>query len=86
MTWRTHSVVGANAVWLTTITGVDQWSIVFIVIGGFVALIPDIDATNARIHYMFGKIFSLFRGVFVHRGFFHSFLFSGILFIICFFF
>lgn len=82
MKWYTHAAVGANAIWLTALTGhIDEYTPLLIAVGAFAALWPDIDATNkgAKIHYMGSGILGMFKGVFQHRSFFHSFLATTLL-------
>ncbi|MCA9384656.1 MAG: metal-dependent hydrolase [Candidatus Magasanikbacteria bacterium] len=80
MQWHTHAAIGANAIWLTALFGdASQAPIVYLTIGAFGGLLPDIDAGGgksygAKIHYIGGGIFKPFQNVFRHRGFFHSFM------------
>lgn len=75
MTGRTHASIGANAVWITAAVGmVGDWSIPFMAIGAVAALLPDIDAAHAKIHYLGGGVLNAWKGAFKHRGFFHSLL------------
>ncbi len=80
MKWYTHAAIGANAVWLTVLFGEPtQTAILYTAVGAFAALLPDIDAgwtgsRGAKIHYIAGGLFGIFKGLFRHRGFFHSFL------------
>lgn len=89
MTWQSHAVVGANAVWLLAAFGaVDRYAPVYVAIAAFGALLPDIDAGGsqskgkfgAKIHYLGKGVLKPFIGVFRHRGFFHSFVFITLLF------
>ena len=77
MSGYTHAAIGANAVWLAALTGVvDERVVVLVAAGALAGLLPDIDATSAKIHFLFGGVLSPFRGrhsgVFQHRGIFHS--------------
>lgn len=77
MKWNTHAVVGANAVWLTVLVGrVDSTALLLMAVGALAGLLPDIDAggSGAKIHHMGKGSLKMFRGVFEHRGFFHSVL------------
>ncbi len=77
MTWRTHAVVGANAVWVTALfSSVDATALGLLAAGAFAGLLPDIDASGrgAKIHYIADGSLGMFKGVFQHRGFFHSIL------------
>lgn len=83
MTWYTHAAVGANAVWLTALFGEPtRYASFYIMLGAFAALLPDIDASwrGAKIHYVGGGILGIFKGVFRHRGFFHSVICINLLF------
>ncbi len=85
MSGTTHAMVGANAVWLTTITldpAVNEQTIMLIAVGAFVALLPDIEAKQAKIHFLGKGVLRPFQGMFRHRGFTHSFLAIGLVFLI----
>lgn len=88
MTWRTHVAIGSNAIWLTALTGkVDQTILVYLPVAAIASLLPDIDATSAKIHYAAGGALGIFRGAFYgkyfhHRGIMHSFLVAAIFFVI----
>ena len=85
MTWRTHAVVGANAVWITALfSTVDATALGLLAAGAFAGLLPDIDASGrgAKIHYVGGGALGLFKGVFQHRGFFHSVMAVVLLFLV----
>ena len=83
MQGKTHAIVGANAVWITALAGqVDQGTIFLIVAGALAGLLPDIDADQAKIHYIGGGVLGMFKGNFIHRGFFHSWLAVLFIFII----
>ncbi|MBI4437900.1 metal-dependent hydrolase [Candidatus Uhrbacteria bacterium] len=89
MTWRTHAVVGANAVWITAFfSSVDATAFGLLVAGAFAGLLPDIDASarGAKIHYVAEGTFGMFKGVFQHRGFFHSLLAVATVFLLSFWF
>ncbi len=84
MNWRTHAVIGANAVWITPLYGdVGAHSLVLFATGMFTSLLPDIDAASAKIQYVGKGIFGMFRGALQHRGFLHSILAVLILFVLC---
>ena len=76
MSGKTHAIIGANAAWITMASQqpIDLWTIGFVGIGAFAALLPDIEATNAKIHHIGGGIFRPFTGIFKHRGVTHSLL------------
>jgi len=90
MTWRTHLAVGANALWIAPlIAPIDQSMLVLIPIAIVASLLPDIDAsrTGAKIHYIGGGAFGMFRGLFSgkyfhHRGLMHSFFTTLVLFVL----
>lgn len=77
MTWHTHVTVGANVVWLIPLLNgnIDERVVIAGAIGGVSALLSDIDSREAKIFYIFKKVFSIFKGnKLKHRGFLHSFL------------
>lgn len=75
MHWRTHAVIGANAVWAAAVVlPVDQSFLFLLGAGAVSALLPDIDATAAKIHFIGAGALGTFRAMFRHRGFFHSLL------------
>lgn len=86
MKWYTHAVIGANAVWLVPLfADVSSATMIYAALGAFGGLLPDIDAgwagtSGAKIHHIGYGIFRPFRGLFRHRGFFHSQLFVTIFF------
>jgi membrane-bound metal-dependent hydrolase YbcI (DUF457 family) len=88
MTWRTHMVIGANAIWLAPFLGqVDQSLLVLLPVAMVASILPDIDASSAKIHYIAGGALGLMRGgfrgkYFHHRGVMHSILVAIIFFII----
>src|SRR6266481_6348960 len=92
MTWRTHAVIGANTLWLAAFFGGIGQSVFILLPAAIVAsLLPDIDATSAKIHYMAGGVLSPFRGAFSgkyfhHRGMMHSLFVTFVLFAILWFF
>ena len=94
MTWRTHIVVGMNALWLVPLTGttVDLSLLPLVPLAAFASLLPDIDAVAAKIHYIGGGVLLFtqrkFKGTyFHHRAIMHSFFVALILaFILAFFF
>jgi membrane-bound metal-dependent hydrolase YbcI (DUF457 family) len=87
MTWRTHVAIGTNAIWLAGLTGhVDQSIIVLLPTAIIASLLPDIDASSAKIHYAAGGALGIFKGSFYgkyfhHRGLMHSFLVATIFFV-----
>lgn len=77
MQWQTHAAIGANAVWLVPLLSrVDEKTPLFLALGAFGALLPDIDAAQrgAKIHFIAGGVFGGMKGMARHRGFFHSFI------------
>jgi len=85
MSWRTHAILGANVAWLAAaVGGIDQYAIYWPVVGALAGLLPDVDASSAKIQYMGGGILGMLRGVFEHRGFFHSILIVLLIFVFCF--
>lgn len=78
MTWRTHLLVGANAVWLALLVApLDQSILILLFAGAIGGLLPDIDASSAKVHYAGGGVLGGFAGFFTgkyfgHRGVFHS--------------
>ena len=78
MTWRTHIAVGANAIWLTGIFGrIDNSIVILLPVAIVASLLPDIDASSAKIHYAAGGVLGIFKGSFYgkyfhHRGLMHS--------------
>jgi membrane-bound metal-dependent hydrolase YbcI (DUF457 family) len=88
MTWRTHVAIGANAIWLTALTGkVDQSILIYLPTAVIASLLPDIDASSAKIHYAAGGVLGIFKGSFYgkyfhHRGIMHSILVTLIFFLI----
>ena len=87
MNWRTHALVGANAVWIASavypVTPAFAW---LIAVGAFAGLAPDIDAVQAKIHYLGGGFLGIFKGAFKHRAFFHSILCAAIVYALVWFF
>lgn len=88
MTWRTHVAVGANAIWLTGFFGkADESILVLLPVAIIASLLPDIDATSAKIHYAAGGVLGIFKGAFYgkyfhHRGLMHSLFITLLFFII----
>jgi membrane-bound metal-dependent hydrolase YbcI (DUF457 family) len=84
MTWKTHVAVGANAVWLTILTGqFDQKILIYLPVAILASLLPDIDASSAKIHYIGHGTLGAFRGLFQgkyfhHRGLMHSLFVTAI--------
>lgn len=75
MSGKTHAMVGANAVWVATLFySIENAVALLIAVGALAALLPDIDAPHAKIHYVGKGALGMFKGVFHHRGFFHSLL------------
>ncbi len=85
MTWKTHAMVGANALWITALAGkVDITVFAYLPVAIVASLLPDIDAIRAKIHYVAHGVLYPFQGIFKgkyfhHRGLMHS-LFVTILF------
>jgi len=80
MKWYTHAAIGANAVWLTTLLGVvDERAPLLIGLGALGALLPDIDATQAKIHFIGGGFLKPLGQLSYHRRFFHSLLMVALL-------
>lgn len=88
MTWRTHVAIGANAIWLIPYFGkVDQTILILLPAAALASILPDIDASSAKIHYAGGGVLGIFKGAFHgkyfhHRGIMHSVLAAAILFIL----
>ena len=88
MTWRTHLAVGVNALWVAPFfRPIDQSILILLPVAMLASLLPDIDATAAKIHFLGGGIFGIFRGAFYgkyfhHRGLMHSLPVTVLLFII----
>jgi len=78
MTWKTHVMVGSNSVWLLALLGkIDNTILLYLPLAALASLLPDIDATGARIHYIGHGVLGMFRGAFHgkyfhHRGIMHS--------------
>lgn len=78
MTWRTHIAVGTNAIWLAGLLGqVDQSILILLPAAILASLLPDIDASSAKIHYAGGGALGIFKNsfhgkYFHHRGIMHS--------------
>lgn len=73
MTWKTHALVGANAAWIVALYPAAAPNIFLLLAAGALGgLLPDIDAGTAKIHFVGGGTLGFFRGIFQHRGFFHS--------------
>src|SRR5437868_755006 len=52
MNWRTHIAVGTNAIWLMPYYGkLDNSILILLPVAALASLLPDIDATSAKIHY-----------------------------------
>lgn len=81
MSGYTHAVVGANAVWVAALLGmVDERAWLLALAGALAALLPDIDAREAKIHHLGKGALGAFRGAFQHRGFFHSLMAVAVVF------
>lgn len=75
MKWYTHASIGANAIWLTLLVGPAQlYSPFLLILGAFAGILPDIDATNAKIQHfgVTGRILKSIGQLSIHRRFFHS--------------
>ena len=85
MTWKTHVMVGSNSVWLLVPFGkIDNTILLYLPLAAFASLLPDIDATSARIHYIGHGVLGIFRGAFQgkyfhHRGIMHSLFITVVL-------
>lgn len=86
MTGKTHAIVGANAAWIAVLFGSPDSGIFLALVGAIAGLLPDIDAGTAKIHFLGGSVLGAFRGIFKHRGFFHSILATLGVFFVSFFF
>ena len=85
MTWRTHLVIGANSLWFINLSQSSIDQIAILIPAALIAsLLPDLDATSAKIHYVAGGAFGGFRGIFEHRGIFHSIFATLIIFALLF--
>jgi membrane-bound metal-dependent hydrolase YbcI (DUF457 family) len=85
MQWRTHVVAGANTIWLlpASTESLFQYGPVLMIVAGFFALLPDIEAQHAKIHGVRiagARVFdnTIVRSVVSHRGPVHSFLAVGV--------
>lgn len=80
MNWRTHVAIGTNSIWLVGLLGkIDQSILVLLPTAIIASLLPDIDASKAKIHFAGGGVLGIFRGAFFgkyfhHRGLMHSIL------------
>lgn len=75
MKWYTHAAVGANVVWVSlAFTPVALTTPLLLVLGGFAALLPDMDSDKAKIHFMWQGFFAPFHKIAKHREGFHSLL------------
>ena len=84
MKGETHFLIGANTAWLFTLFESHIIAInplVLPIMGGFTALLPDLDAEHSKIKYiklkdvqLFAPFAELTSRAFGHRGFLHSFL------------
>lgn len=74
MTGKTHFVVGANSAWVAFVfLPTDLWFIVLPVVGGFAALLADLDNRHATIHQITrGLLRLLLIDRLRHRSLFHS--------------
>ncbi len=83
MTWQTHAAVGANSAWIAALAGTaDERLLLLAGAGAVAALLPDIDATGAKVHFAAGGSLGMFRGIFRHRHFFHSILATTLLYFV----
>lgn len=82
MTGKTHAAIGANVVWLLTLTTLSI-NPLLIAVGALAALLPDLDASESTIKHLkvnVGRIriepfylpALLFSALFKHRGWLHS--------------
>jgi inner membrane protein len=79
----THAAVGANTIWLATLTNqVDAYAPILLGVCALAALLPDLDAPHSKIHHLSRGFTKIFHNLFPHRTFFHSLLFLLILFIV----
>lgn len=85
MRGATHFALGANVIWIPTLfqLPVDWW---LLFVGGFAALLPDLDAHESLIKNLnvrgikpFAPIAFIFSRLFRHRGALHSLLFLGLI-------
>ena len=80
--------IGTNALWLAPFFGrIDQSILILLPVAALASILPDIDASAAKIHYIGGGALGIFRGVFYgkyfhHRGIMHSLLVALIFFVI----
>ena len=88
MTWKTHAAVGLNSIWLVGLLGkLDQSILILLPAAAIASLLPDIDATSAKIHYIGGGALGIFQGLFRgkyfhHRGLMHSLTVTLVLFVV----
>jgi membrane-bound metal-dependent hydrolase YbcI (DUF457 family) len=88
MTWRTHVAIGTNAIWLAGMFGqANQSMLVYLPVAVIASLLPDIDASSAKIHYAAGGVLGVFKNsfhgkYFHHRGLMHSLPLTLLFFII----
>lgn len=88
MTWRTHVAIGTNAVWLMVfLPGNIRDILVYLPVAAIAGILPDIDASGAKIHFIGGGVLGIFKGAFYgkyfhHRGLMHSILASVVFFIL----
>ena len=70
--------VGVNALWIAPFFGpLDKSILVLLPAAMLASILPDIDATAAKIHFIGGGVLGIFRGAFGgryfhHRGIMHS--------------
>ena len=89
MIGRTHAAVGAASAWCVYHFYHLEPHLILPVIASLFALLPDIDASDAKIKHLGYKgikplapISFLASGLFKHRGFFHSLLFGFLLYLL----
>ncbi len=81
-------VVGLNALWVAPVFGpISQSILVLLPVAALASLLPDLDATSAKIHYIGGGTLGVFRGAFFgkyfhHRGLLHSLPFTFLLWVL----
>ena len=90
MTGQTHLIVGANVAWLVVLASVeigasDMRLLLLVLAGAFGALLPDLDAGAAKIHFIALGVLRPFQGIAKHRGGLHSLLAALVVFVIAYF-
>ncbi|MBI4117786.1 MAG: metal-dependent hydrolase [Parcubacteria group bacterium] len=75
MTGRTHAIIGANAVWLSTLNTIWDEKVFFVVaLSAIAGLLPDADANHAKIHGITGGTTKILAMILKHRGVLHSWI------------